>query len=98
MAKNDFATVDQFKGYRHRLDITNLERLLNRNEAFLVPPSQNVLYADDGTIGIREGYTLDGSANTALTPILSSYDWNTSTAVERNLRFFNGNLQFRDTT
>jgi hypothetical protein len=96
MAKpNDFKLVNQFKGYRHRLDITSLEPFLNQNEAFLVPPSQNVLFADDGTIGIREGYTLDGAANSALDPILASYDWNTSTGDELNLRYSDNDLQFR---
>ena len=91
----EFKVTSQFKGYRHRLDSGNLEESIGSAGAFLIPPSQNVLYADDGTIGIREGYTLDGAANSALTPILSSYDWNSSTGDELNLRFFNGNLQFR---
>ena len=77
-----------FKGYSAKKDLTTLD------DFHLVSPSQNVLYSDDGTIQIRKGFTLYGAANTALTPVRSHFDWDTSTGVERNLRFYDDELEY----
>jgi len=82
-------TLESFRGYSNKHDVTSLEK----RGLFLVPPSQNILYEDDGTLQIREGYTLYGAANAALTPIRSSYDWNTSTGVEANIRQYNTDME-----
>jgi len=80
---------NSFLGYRAKTDITALP------PGVLVSPSQNVLTNDADRVGIRQGYTLDGDANTALTPIRSSYDWKSSTGHERNLRFYDDELEYR---
>jgi len=78
-----------FRGYSAKKDSTTLD------DFHLVSPSQNVIYGDDGTIKIRKGFTLDGAANAALTPIRSHFDWNTSTGTEINLRLYDDELEFR---
>src|SRR3990167_3542861 len=79
----------QFKGYVSKLDKTSLA------DIFLVAPSQNVLYEEDGTIQIRKGYTLDGANNTATTAVRASYDWQTHLGNERNLRMYDDELEVR---
>lgn len=80
-------TVTQFKGYNSRIDATKLK------EGYLVEGSQNVLSTDGENIKIREGYEILGASATALTPIEASYDWNTHSAVERNLRAYDDELE-----
>jgi hypothetical protein len=80
-------TITQFKGYNSKVDPTKLK------EGYLVAGSQNVLSTDDNNVKIREGYELLGAANTALNPIESSYDWNTHSATELNLRAYDDELE-----
>jgi hypothetical protein len=80
-------TITKFEGYNSRVDATKLK------EGYLVSGSQNVLSTDGENIKIREGYELLGAASTDLTPIESSYDWATHSAVERNLRSYDDKLE-----
>lgn len=82
---------EKFAGYFNKHDQTALP------PGRLVSGSQNVISTDADTIAVRRGYTLDGAASTALTPILSSYEFVTNRNEERPLRFYNGNLEFRYT-
>ncbi len=84
-----FKIVTQCKGYRAREDITNLP------PGYLVKGSVNVLTNSANRLASRMGFTLDGAANAALTPIESSYDWTTHLAKEFNLRSFDTKLQVR---
>jgi hypothetical protein len=87
---NDFSLVSDFNGYRNKEDITNLP------PGYLVRGSQNVLTSTGGDkVTLRQGYTLDGQADTTIAPILSSYDWKTHLGFERNLRVGNGKIQVR---
>lgn len=85
----EFKTKSQFLGYINKQDITNAD------PRFMIPGSQNVIINDGEKISIRQGYTLDGSADSAFTPNTASYDWNTSTGVERNIKAFEDTLQYR---
>jgi hypothetical protein len=77
----------EISGYQSKPDKTNAP------SDILVSPSQNVLINEKGNIQIRNGYTLFGAANTALTEIESSFDWETSSDVERNLRSYDDELE-----
>lgn len=92
----DFTTISNFKlGYRNREDKTNLP------PGVLVVGSQNVLTTTEERVASRKGYTLDGGAETAIAPILASYDWDMHIGEERHLRAgfnttgSNGKLQYR---
>ena len=87
MAK-DFQIVTEFKGYVNKADITKID------QGYLVSPSQNVLINDGEKITIRNGYSLYGAASSALYPITSSHEWNTSTGTELPLRFANTTLEY----
>lgn len=87
MAKR-YKLVDKFLGYANKRDVTNLP------SGYLVSPSQNVLINDGEKVVSRKGYTLYGAANAALTPIVSSHVWNTSTGTELPLRSYTGELEF----
>jgi len=84
-----YTITDKFKGYNSKVDATKL------SDGYLVSGSQNVLSTDGENIKIREGYTLDGAANTATTPIQSSYDWNTHSNTGLYLRSYNDTLEYR---
>lgn len=93
---SDFTIVSNFKlGYRNREDITNLP------PGVLIVGSKNVLTTTEERIASRRGYTLDGQANTAIAPILASYDWDMHIGEQRHLRAgfnttgSNGKLQYR---
>src|SRR3990167_434435 len=78
---NEFEVISKFNfGYRNREDRTNLP------PQTLVVGSQNVLTNVSGRFGSRQGYTLDGAADTSNAPILSSFDWPTHTNQVRHLR------------
>jgi len=83
----EYKMVEKFLGYRNKEDITKLP------QGTLVSGSQNVVSTDGETISIRQGYTLYGQANASLTPIESSFDWNTNTGVERNVRSYSDELE-----
>ena len=83
-----YSLVTQYKGYVNKADITNLE------SGYLVSPSQNVFVDDGNNVSSRAGYTLLGAENSALTPIISSYDWKTSTGTEVSLRKYDVELEY----
>jgi len=85
----EFKLIDQFKGYQNKKDVSNVD------PAFLIAGSHDVLINDGEKIVTRKGYTIDGDESTALTPITSAYDWNTSTGVARHLRFYDDELEYR---
>lgn len=84
-----FKIISQFKGYSNKQDITNL------GDGFLVSGSQNVISTDGNTIAVRGGFTRDGAANSALTPILRSFEWKTARGLEIPLRSYDTKLEFR---
>lgn len=86
-----YTTVNDFKGYRHREDKTNMPA------GFLVEGSQNVLTNLSERVQLRKGYTLDGAANTdiLLGGINATYDWLTHLGTERNLRAYDDTLEYR---
>src|SRR3990167_6926746 len=88
MAKQ-YTTVSEFSGYYNKRDLTNLRA------GVLVAGSQNVVSTDGDRIAARKGYSLDGAAGTSSVGTRSSYDWNTSTGVERNLPFYDDELEYR---
>lgn len=85
----DFKLIQNFLGYQNKKDVSNVD------PRFLIVGSHDVLVTDGEKIVTRKGYTVDGQSNSALTPITASYDWNTSTGVERNLRAYEGELEYR---
>jgi hypothetical protein len=80
-------------GYRNREDVTTLPNNV------LTAGSQNVLTTVKRTIRNRNGYVLDGQRGTQGRSIVSSYDWQVHSGVERNVRFSwdgtIGRLQYR---
>jgi hypothetical protein len=84
-----FQINSEFKGYRHREDVTNLP------PGIMIPGSQNVLTNEAERVAIRKGYTLDGQANATIASIVSAYDWQTHLGYERNLRAYTTNLEYR---
>lgn len=88
-SQRKFDIVSQFQGYRHREDITNLP------PGIMIPGSQNVLTNVSDRVAIRKGYTLDGDSNTTISPILSSFDWETHLGTERHLRAWGSLLEYR---
>lgn len=82
MALEKDIIINKFTGYIERDDITNI------SPTFLVRGSQNVLSTDGKRVANRKGYTLFGSASGALTPIASSFDWQTSLGFFRHMRSF----------
>lgn len=96
---NSFKLVSRFKGYIEREDVTNVDA------NYLIKGSQNVVSTDSRHIANRKGYTLFGSANSALSPILSWYDWFSHRGQDWHLRssddqglqvYFNGDWQTLD--
>ena len=88
MAK-DFKIINEFKGYIHKTDETNV------GDGFLVVGSKNVRFIDGERVGPRKGYELDGAANAALTPIESEFVFQTSRGVEIPLRSYDDELEYR---
>lgn len=84
-----FLLTSKFRGYSNKADVTNID------PSFLVPPSQNVIINDQEKIEVRAGYSLDGPAGSSNLPVVSSYDWITSTGVERNLRTNGTKIYYR---
>lgn len=82
-----FNLIPKYRGYINKADVTNVD------PSYLVSGSQNVLINDGEKIQVRPGYSIYGAASTDLYPVLSSYDWITSTNVERNLRKYNTTLE-----
>lgn len=86
MAK-DFKLVTGYKGYQTKQDATNTD------ERYLISGSQNVLVNDDEKVETRDGYTLFGVSASALTPIISSFEWQSHRAVEHALRSYDDELE-----
>lgn len=94
---HEFDVISTFQhGYRNREDKTNLP------PNTLIEGSQNVLTNVSGRVGVRKGYTLDGAADTSISSILASYDYEVAAGFVRNVRggfltsaLNNGKLQFR---
>jgi hypothetical protein len=86
-----------FSGYRNREDVS----VLNPN--IMVVGSKNVLTNTYKRVGSRRGYTLDGQRSTPNSGygIYGSFDWNSHSGFERNLRVgfnstgSNGRVQVR---
>lgn len=76
-------------GYRNREDITILP------PGVMVLGSYNVLTNTADRIGVTKGYTLDGQADSTITPITSSYDFTKLQSNDRHLRTQTTKLQFR---
>ena len=73
--------VSAFKnGYRNREDNTILPA------GVLIFPSKNVLTNTAQRLGIRKGYTLDGTKSSVAAPILGAYDYEMHTGDIRHLR------------
>ncbi len=89
-----FVLKSSFGGYQAKKDVTNIYPP-NVSSIVCVPGSQNVLINDGEKISSRKGYTLDGEASAALTPIISSFEWTTSGATEIPLRSYYDTLQYR---
>ncbi len=93
--KHEFALTQGGWQYRNREDKT----LLPGN--VMVAGSQNIITNTAGRIQVVKGYTLDGASSDTFAPILSAYDWLTSSMGERNHRGWlepsdgYGHLQFR---
>lgn len=85
----DFSLIKEYLGYQSKKDITNAD------PRYLAQGSQNVLINDGEKVSSRDGISLDGAAGTAGLSIIGSYDWNTSTGVERNLRCRADKIQYR---
>jgi hypothetical protein len=84
-----FSLIQNFLGYQNKKDVSNTD------PRYLITGSHDVLVNDGEKISTRNGYTLDGQNNAALTPMKSSYDWNTSTGTEVNLRSYYDELEYR---
>lgn len=61
--------------------------------AYLVASSQNVLIDRQKKFGNRAGYSLLGALNTALTPVLQQYTWNSNTNLQLPVRFYDDELE-----
>lgn len=85
---DSYNLVTEYKGYINKADITNVA------PEYLVPPSQNVLINDANKVAIRGGYTLVGAASSTSSPVLSAYDWKTSTGTEFNFRKYGTTLEY----
>ena len=98
---SDFKLVSKFLGYRNKTDPTNIPELVADDSgrpvraSVLIAGSQNITSVDADRIGIRPGYTLDGSASTSSNPIRSSYDWITHRGENRNVRHYSDTLEYR---
>lgn len=90
---SDFQLKTKFKGYRSKTDKTNIPE--GKDEIHLVEGSQNVISTDGERVALRKGYTLDGQANSALTPIRSSFEWDTHRGVQIALRRYDDELEIR---
>jgi hypothetical protein len=84
-----YVVVSEFNGYRRKEDPTNMP------PGIMVVGSQNVLTNEGERVALRRGYTLDGQANPATTPIRSSYDWQRHAGDERHVRSYYDELEYR---
>lgn len=74
--------------------ITNMEATADKALPYMVSGSQNVLIDPRfGKFSSRGGYSRLGVGNTALTPVRQEFRWITSTGEERNLRWYDDELE-----
>ncbi len=74
--------------------ITNTEETDEKIVNYLVSGSQNVLIDPRfSKVGSRGGYSRLGAANTALKPVRNKFDWLTSVGNERNMRWYDDELE-----
>lgn len=85
---DSYTLVTKYRGYINKADVTNV------SPEYLVAPSQNVLINDGEKVAIRGGYSLVGTADTTLTPVISSFDWKTNTGTEINLKKYDTTLAY----
>lgn len=83
----NFALAEETTGYQTSTDPSSTDKRL------LIAGSQNVLIDEQNKVKIRPGYTRLGAANTALTPILNAWRWDTSTGTKLPQRNYNGVLE-----
>lgn len=88
-SQSQYQLVNEFRGYEHKRDVTNLP------PGVLIPPSQNVRSTPGNRVGNRKGWTLDGQSDATVAGIDSSFVWNRHTGDQRPLRAGNGELQVR---
>jgi len=85
----DFSLIQKYTGYQNKKDVSNVDPMA------LIVGSHDVLINDGEKVKTRRGYSLDGDADTALTPIESSYDWDTSSNTSHHLRSYDDKIQYR---
>ncbi len=86
--EENFSLTQLFRGYSAKAEITAL------SPSFLVPGSKNVLIDYSQRVISRNGYELYNQANTGAGGMKSSYDWETSTGFQTNIRAYDHTLQF----
>jgi len=84
-----YALVSDYIGYLNKKDITNCD------PRALIAPSQNVIINDSERVEVRGGTELDGQADSSGDGIVSSFDWNTNSNTERNIRVGGETMQVR---
>lgn len=87
MNEESFKTTQGFKSYISKPEITALD------PRFLVKGSKNVLIDYAQRVVSRNGYTLFGAAGTG-SKIVSSFDWDTSTAKSFPVRTWGSAIEF----
>lgn len=83
----DFTLAEETLGYQTSTDPSSTDKRL------LIAGSQNILIDQQKKARTRPGYTRLGVANTALTPILNGWRWETSTGINLSQRTYNGILE-----
>lgn len=80
MATTKFSLLNEFLEYRSKPSPDNTD------ERFLVAGSQNVLIDDQNMVRARSGYSILGATSSSVSPIVSEFTWNDSSANETMLR------------
>ena len=82
-----FFLVKRFLGYNSARDGTNLD------PRYLIRGSKNVYRKESGTIASRPGLKRRGSADTTAEGVISSFDWEASNGVFKEVRIANSKLE-----
>lgn len=85
----EYRLIENYLGYSAKKDITNTD------PRYLIKGSKNVLINDNEKIITTPGSTIDGQSNSSLFGIKNSYDWNTSTETEINIRCYDDEIEYR---
>jgi len=83
----NYSLAEETLGYSTSPDVSNTDRRL------LIGGSKNVLIDYQKKVKTRSGYTRLGAANTSLTPIRGSWNWDTSTGFKAPIRFYDDELE-----